>query len=563
MATSAATQSSVPTARTTIEHQPALDGVRAVAVLLVLGFHLEYDWLSGGYLGVSLFFTLSGYLITTLLLVGHDRDGRVRFGEFYARRMRRLLPAALATITIFGLLTLTGAFERTDALRRGLIGATFQIENWTQLLAGRSYAELFTDPTPVAHFWSLSIEEQFYWVWPLLMAGVAWRTVTGDRRRVLIVLTTLWVLTSLSAPLTAHWWSPAAAYFATWTRAAEILAGAVLAVVVTTVRGRPRAWWAHLAPVCLAALLVLSALTPAGTGWPYAGGLPLFALLSAALIASLQVAGPVRSALGRSSLVWIGQRSYGLYLYHWPVFLLLDEGRTGVDGWSLDAIRLAVTFAVAAVSFRFFEQPIRHGRGGRTGRPVTTVLTLGTATAATALFVLIGVPGAAPTPTAPFVLPAGTTTTVPDDAATAPATTAAVAPPTTAAPGTGGISPDTTAPQPTLDEEPDEIPPSGPTVIAVLGDSVPAWLLRDAAGEYANPAATLLNGAIEGCDAMIDIPVGRDRRDVELFPPDDCVEWDEWYPPIIEDGAEVALLMIGQAPVVDRAVDGQIGRAHL
>lgn len=553
MAFAAGTETSDPTARTTIEHQPALDGVRAVAVLLVLGFHLEYEWLSGGYLGVSLFFTLSGYLITTLLVVGHDRHGRIRFGEFYARRMRRLLPASLATITAIGVLALAGVFEQTDALRRGLIGATFQVENWTQLLAGRSYAELFTDPTPVAHFWSLSIEEQFYWVWPVLMAGVIWRGAAGDRRRTLTALTALWLLTSVSAPLTAIWWSPAAAYFATWTRAAEILAGAVLAVAVTTAPGRPREWWGRLAPVCLVLILLLSALTPAGTGWPYAGGLPLFAVLSAVLIASLQVAGPTRTALGNGALVWIGQRSYGLYLYHWPAFLLLDEARTGLSGWVLDAVRLAVTFALAAVSFRYFEQPIRHGRRGRTAPPIASIVTLGAATAATAVFVVVGVPGAAPAPPPPLVLPAGTTT-VPGPAvtATAPPTRPTDPAPTDPEPTPTDATPPTEVPGDA--DDPDE---AGPVVVAVLGDSVPAWLLRDAAADYANPAATLLNGAIEGCDAMVDLPVGRDRRDVELFPPDDCVEWDEWYPQVIGQGADMALLMIGQAPVVDRSIDGR------
>jgi peptidoglycan/LPS O-acetylase OafA/YrhL len=540
--------------RPALGYQPALDGVRAVAVIVVLGFHLGLTWLSGGYLGVSLFFTLSGFLITSLLLMERERHGRIRFGAFYVRRMRRLVPAALLTVAAVAVLAAVGVFEQSSALRLGLLGAVLQIANWTELLGGRSYAELFTDPTPVAHFWSLSIEEQFYWLWPLVIAGLAavgYRLRASVRRHWMVgALAATWVVAAISAPVTASAWSASAAYFATWARTSEILAGAVLAAVVATGWGAPRRWWAALAAVGLAVVVALSVVTPDGRGWPYDGGLPLFGLVSAALIAGLQVDGPVRTMLGWAPLVWIGRRSYGIYLYHWPIFLILDGQRTGLDGWPLHFARLVVTFVVAALSFTYFEQPIRTERLLPSARASFAALGSGTVAVAVLVVVLVSPPAPAE---GPFVLPAAT---VPVEQTQPPVTTT---PPVT--------DPEAPSPVVTSPTEPDSPTPTepappvtveeSPTVIAVLGDSVPAWLLRDAADGYSDPRATIVNGALEACDAFIDLPVGRDRRGTTLVPPDTCVEWDEWYPTVIErGGGDVALLVLGQAPVVDRQIDG-------
>jgi peptidoglycan/LPS O-acetylase OafA/YrhL len=540
--------------RPALGYQPALDGVRAIAVIVVLGFHLGLTWLSGGYLGVSLFFTLSGFLITSLLLVDRERHGRIRFGAFYARRMRRLVPAALLTVAAVAILAGVGVFEQSNALRRGLLGAVLQVANWTELLGGRSYAELFTDPTPVAHFWSLSIEEQFYWLWPLAIAGlvaIGQRFADSLRPNWLVgSLVAIWAVAAVSAPVTASAWSASAAYFATWARTSEILAGAVLAAVVATRWGAPRHWWAVLAAVGLAVVVVLSVVTPDGRGWPYEGGLPLFGLVSAALIAGLQVGGPVRSLMGWAPLVWIGRRSYGIYLYHWPIFLILDSQRTGLDGWSLHITRLVVTFVVAALSFTYFEQPIRTERRLPSTRASFTALGSGTVAAAVLVVVLVSPPAPAE---GPFVLPAATVPieqTVPP-VTTAPSVTDPDAPSPVVTSPTEPDSPTPTDPAPPVTVE------ESPVMIVVLGDSVPAWLLRDAADGYSDPRATIVNGALEACDAFIDLPVGRDRRGTTLVPPDTCVEWDEWYPTVIErGGGDMALMVLGQAPVVDRQIDG-------
>lgn len=349
-----------------IAYQPALDGLRAVAVVLVLLFHLGLGWMSGGYLGVSVFFTLSGFLITSLLVTELQRSGRIRLARFYGRRARRLLPASMVALVGVSVLIATQQVPDRSGLRWYVFGALFQFANWVPIGLHNSYGELFKLPSPTDHFWSLAIEEQFYWLWPVTMLGL-FRVVLGRHRRATdwmrrigIWLAGLFVLFSVSAVLTARWWSEDAAYFATWARIPEILAGALLAVVV--LRNGVANWIKWLAPLCLAAIMVLSVITPAGRGWPYAGGLPLFALISAGMIAGLQHATPVRSLLSLKPVVFLGKISFGVYLYHWPVFVVLSRARTELDLLPLSLLRIGVTLAIAIASYYLIEQPIRERR---------------------------------------------------------------------------------------------------------------------------------------------------------------------------------------------------------
>ncbi len=354
-----------------IGYQPALDGLRAVAVTMVLLFHLGFDWMSGGYLGVSLFFTLSGFLITTLLVTELQRSGDIALGRFYGRRARRLLPASLICLVAVCLLIAAGLVPDRSGLRWYVAGSLFQFANWVPLGLQNSYGEIFQVLSPLDHFWSLAIEEQFYWLWPITMLGL-FRVVTRNRGatgatgatdwvdRLLRILTAMFVLFALSAPVTARLWSGDAAYFATWARAPEILAGAVLAVVA--IRFHLPSWVKWLAPIALAIVVVLAIVTPPATGFAYAGALPLFALVSAALIGGLQHPSPITSLLSLAPLVYLGRISYGVYLYHWPVFVVLTESRTGLSQLPLSVLRLAVTMAVAVGSFVLVEQPIRERR---------------------------------------------------------------------------------------------------------------------------------------------------------------------------------------------------------
>ena len=342
-------------------YQPALDGLRALAVSLVLAFHGGFGWMTGGYVGVSVFFTLSGYLITSLLLAEHERTGTIRLSSFYARRMKRLLPASLLCLVVVAVAATAGAFDGFSSLRRDLAGALLQVANWVKLWDGDSYAAL-TDASlgrvaPLEHYWSLAIEEQFYWIWPLAIVGLfRWRRSTRSAATWIVVAT---VVSAIAAPVIASVWGPNAAYWATPARTGEILVGAALAAVVH-VRGRWASRSAVLAPIGLAVVVWAAVTWPAASGPAYDGWLPVFALASAAVVAGLQHPSPVRRMLSLPPVVWVGTISYGLYLYHWPIFAVLTEQRVGVDGAALFAVRLAVTVAAATLSARLVEGPVRR-----------------------------------------------------------------------------------------------------------------------------------------------------------------------------------------------------------
>jgi peptidoglycan/LPS O-acetylase OafA/YrhL len=321
---------------------------------------------------VSVFFTLSGFLITSLALVEHERTGRLDVGGFYARRVRRLLPASLACIVGVIVLAGTGVLGDVTNLRRDVWAALGQVYNWVALAGGDSYAELVTGDrerlAPLDHYWSLAIEEQFYWVWPLVLVGVLRLT----RRGRALVLGALTVAAGLAAPLIARTWGADAAYWATPARLGELLVGAATALAVHERRATGRrlpARTAALAPIGLVVVGWAAVTWPAASGPAYDGWLPVFALASAAVIVGLQVDGPLRRLLARRPLVALGAISYGVYLYHWPVFAVLDEQRLGLDRVPLFAVRLAVTIALAALSAALLEQPVRRRQW--TIRPVS------------------------------------------------------------------------------------------------------------------------------------------------------------------------------------------------
>lgn len=345
-----------------LAYNPALDGIRGIAVAVVLLFHGGYSWARGGYLGVSTFFTLSGFLITSLLIAERADRGSVKLSAFWARRLRRLFPASalcLAALSLSALVTNEG-WERD--LQGDVLSALFQVANWHFLFEDRSYAALFSAPSPVLHFWSLAIEEQFYWVFPLLAAAVF-----GLGKGSLKVFGgVLAGLLALSAALTLFYGADDATvvYYATPIRMGEILVGGLLAVVVF--RGLPGgALVRQLAAAAGVAALAVSAFCWWNVGQDspkvYEGGLLLYAVASAALILSATVPGPMRAALSFEPLRLLGVISYGVYLYHWPIFLVLDVDRTGIGGEKLFALRVGVTLAVAIASYFLLEKPIRRG----------------------------------------------------------------------------------------------------------------------------------------------------------------------------------------------------------
>jgi peptidoglycan/LPS O-acetylase OafA/YrhL len=377
-------------------HLPALDGLRGVAVAAVLLFHAGFSWAKGGYLGVSMFFTLSGFLITSLLLREWGSDRRIDLRAFWARRFRRLMPAALATLaTVSALAWFIGSHEQLHTLRVDVWAAVAYVANWRFLYAGRSYADLWSAPSPVQHFWSLAVEEQFYFVYPLLTFAAL---RLGGRR----FLT--WVLgvgTAASVVWAVHLRSHLdRVYYGTDTRMAELLAGGLLALWWTRradapgepVTGRGRTAVLALGVVGLAGSAALWPLVSQTSSFVTRGLLPLQAVLSVAAIASAVRPGLVSSALSWRPLATLGLVSYGVYLYHWPVFLALTPGRTHLSQVPLFALRIAVTGVAAAASYVWLEQPVRRRQVLVSWRIVPAAATAVTAVTLTAAIVTVQVP---------------------------------------------------------------------------------------------------------------------------------------------------------------------------
>jgi peptidoglycan/LPS O-acetylase OafA/YrhL/lysophospholipase L1-like esterase len=356
-------------------YQPELDGLRGLAVALVVLFHLGFSWMPGGYVGVSLFFTLSGYLISRLLLDEFDAEGSVGFGRFYARRARRLLPAAQVLLILVVVARVAGEFEYVEGLSAELWGSLAQVANWVHLAGASSYAALFegsvVSVSPVAHFWSLAIEEQFYLLWPVTLVVLA-RAATRRGVALWRVVLFAFAVSAVVTPLIGVWWGRDAVYWATPARLGELLAGAVLATWqrdrVRAGRGLPldMTTWGWPA---LAAVLAAAVTWPSGSGPGFAGWFPVFAVASTVLVASLLVPGALARAFAARPLAWLGRISYGLYLVHWPVFLVLRR-----HGWELDQpvgalVAVALAVLLAQVSFVVLERPVREARwdGRRTG----------------------------------------------------------------------------------------------------------------------------------------------------------------------------------------------------
>ncbi|MGQ0830088.1 MAG: acyltransferase family protein [Microthrixaceae bacterium] len=369
----------------------AIDGLRGVAVIAVLAFHGGVPGASGGFLGVSLFFTLSGYLITQLLLREHETSGRISLRSFWGRRVRRLAPAALVTLLAIGLLIgLTDLFPGAS-VPGDLAAAATNVANWRFAVAQTSYQDLFTaGPSPVLHFWSLAIEEQFYVLFPLLVAMVLARLGRSRLPLVLGALTAVGVIASAVS-------SADFAYYSTLSRAPELLVGALLALVLPIERSLAPAVARTIAVAgTLGALGLLSlvATTTVDDDWLHAGGLPAISLLSAAIIAATLVTGPVRRATSWAPVVAIGRISYGIYVYHWPLFLLLSAERIGFGGPPLFALRILATGIAASASARLLENPVRRGHLLPRVRVGSTVFA-GTL-AAVLVLALIATPTAAP-----------------------------------------------------------------------------------------------------------------------------------------------------------------------
>jgi peptidoglycan/LPS O-acetylase OafA/YrhL len=536
MTTATTAAPAVARSRSDVPYLPGLDGMRALAVVAVMVYHANSAWLPGGFLGVEVFFVISGYLITLLLIGEHERTGTLSLRGFYLRRARRLLPA-LFTLLV-GITIYTALFRRDalGALRGDVVAALAYVSNWYQIWVGQGYTAS-GDFAPLRHLWSLAVEEQFYLVWPLMMILLlrVGRRRLPDVSWVLVVVA--FAITAVMATLSYRgpigtcavtpdaYWQVAGRcisktdtlYLSTPTRATGLLLGAAFAMVwrpVALMRGPMRDRGRLLDGVGVLGLAGLGALcwylhivTPEGADqWLFRGGFLMTGFATLAVIAAVtHRRTAVGAVMGNSVLVWIGVRSYGLYLYHWAIYQGIRRVAGNVLTLPQFVAAIAAAVVVAELSYRYIETPVRRGVLGRAWRRLrhgggsdTSRRTL--AIAATGIVAVVGVAGASlataqlkpneiqsaieagqagvgdPFATAPTTArrtlstttTAATTTTVAPTTAPPPAPVAAVATPVptpapTAAPAT------TVAPPPPPPGDPCAATPIGRYA---LGDSV-------------------------------------------------------------------------------------------
>ena len=349
-----------------------LDGLRALAVTLVLVFHLSPGALVGGYLGVDIFFVISGFLITSLLLREHAVSGRIRLGQFWRRRARRLLPALGVLLVVCCSAAWVIGGDVLVRLSSQVLGAVTFSSNWLAISAERSYFD-GTSPELFRNLWSLAVEEQFYLLWPLLVLLLL--LIRRPRIRMIAVAAAAVLSAAAMAVLYVDGGDPTRVYYGTDTHSFGLTGGAVLALVMSPRMSR-FASWGRLPRVGAAAGAAAGAIIlgccavwmSADTAAPYRGGLALVTIATGAVIFAAALPG---ARLGRmldvAPMRWIGERSYGLYLWHWPLYVLLESlfpawPRVGAAGWALGGVATALAVVCAALSYRFVEHPIRrHG----------------------------------------------------------------------------------------------------------------------------------------------------------------------------------------------------------
>ncbi len=584
-------------------YQPSLDGVRAISVIAVLAYHGGFSWMHGGFFGVEVFFVVSGYLITSLLLDERERTGRVALGQFWLRRARRLLPAIVLVLAATGVYAaFWGDAQVQSDLRRDFPWAIFYAANWGQIVGGAQY---FGNLSPLRHLWSLAVEEQWYLIWPLLFLGL---TRLFARARVRAAL----LLAMVVGVIVLTWWMAREPrldasrvnflYLSTLTRSSGLLLGAGAAFVWRPWRnrrsGESQAWWL-LDVVGVASVGVL--------GWQFVDAILTdrsiyrwqLAVVTAASLALVLVVVHPASKLARPMFAFrpvaeIGRRSYGLYLWSWPVSVAC-EAYTG--SWSRFGIAMGITVVVAEISYRLVETPIRRGALGRwfaadrSGHwhAMTASGLISPIALLVPLVVFFGrvdhVDPAAGGEEAVFVLPAAgqLASDSVDSAGSVLAGTLARCWPAGSAPSSGsspavaddaaaaastGVADSIAGPDsivaPTSSDPAATPAPSGPAAgsppvlprrMVVVGDSMAHSLainLPDGIGS----TFAIENGSVEGCSVYDDGDVKSQRSSFSRSFTD-CVGWaDRWVAAAVESRSDLALVVIGAWDVFDVEVDG-------
>lgn len=355
---------------------PALDGIRAFAVLSVIAYHMEFTWASGGLLGVTIFFVLSGYLITGLLIAEWDHSKTIRLKDFWLRRVKRLLPAIVFLLLCVTVLTAIFNQDLLTKMRPDVLPSLFFYSNWWYILRDLSYFEALGAPSPLSHFWSLAIEEQFYIIWPLfilIMLKIGVKKPTLRNIALGLAAVSALAMAILFDPLT----DPSRVYYGTDTRVFSLLIGAVFAFIWpmqklndksgANLSSRERWIFDGVGIAAFIALIVMVGFTDGYMPFMYRGGMVLVSVLTAIVIAVvIHPMSNFAKVLSLPPLRWIGERSYGMYLWHLPIILLMTPRNfTGDTSVVSQILQLVIIFAVSGFSFRFIENPIRKGAIGR------------------------------------------------------------------------------------------------------------------------------------------------------------------------------------------------------
>jgi peptidoglycan/LPS O-acetylase OafA/YrhL len=448
--------------------RPDIEGLRAVAVLLVLAYHARMPGFTGGYIGVDVFYVVSGFLITGLIVRELRTTGRVDLVAFYARRARRLLPAALVVIalTVIASAMVLPPLRVPDVAADGAAAALY-VSNIRFAAQATDYLQAELDPSPLLHFWSLGVEEQFYLFWPALLFLVAGRRL--DIRRIGLVVA---VVAVLSFVLGVVWTATDAplAFFLLPARAWELAVGAGLAIGVSTLERLPGSLATGAVAVGLALIAIGGVVFDTATHFP--GTAALLPVIGAALVIAgglPQPLNPLSRLVALPPMRWIGGISYSLYLWHWPL-LVLPAAAVGSElPWPVRLGLVALTFVLAEASRRWIEDPIRHGRASRL-RPSRALATAGLSSVLVAVValgtgVIFGVRGTTAAATGDVTVDLAT----PLPAASPPTSTPGASPTT----GPSSLPPSPTA-DPTLAPTPagpvpaDLVPP-----LAAVRDDIP------------------------------------------------------------------------------------------
>jgi peptidoglycan/LPS O-acetylase OafA/YrhL len=342
-----------------------LDGLRGFALLLVLWFHFRGGEMPGGWVGICVFFPLSGFLITRLLVRELGSTERVDLKAFWSRRARRLMPALIAMLAVMPAIAWASGFSAGSVF--GAVGSTLAYaNNWWQLSQSTDYwAQFHGEVQPFEHLWSLSVEEQFYVVWPIIVFGV-WK-VARRPHRALLGLCVVVGVGGVAMGLLRSEADSTFVYYNTIVRSAEILVGAAIAVIVSAKPHLlPRARGARVADIAgwvgLGIVLTTAVVLDDSPTFIDRGGMFLVSLAGCASIIGCLTGGSLARALEWPVVRWLGTRSYGLYLWHWPIFVVVTEESVGLSGWWLTAVHASLTVACAVLSHWLVEERWRAKR---------------------------------------------------------------------------------------------------------------------------------------------------------------------------------------------------------